>query len=74
MSALYPALYPVSRYLQIFAISWDFGIEINLCADIMLFKFQLHIKKRRFGALDLGPGLISMSPLRLIIRESNQRY
>ena len=31
-------------------------------------------KKTRFNALDLGPGLISMSPLRLIIREATQRY
>ena len=31
-------------------------------------------KKKRFKALDLGPGLISMSPLRLIIREATQKY
>ena len=40
----------------------------------MLFKFQCHKEKHRFNALDLGPGLISMSPLRLIIREAAQRY
>ena len=40
----------------------------------MLFKFQCHKEKHRFNALDLGPGLISMSPLRLIIREATQRY
>ena len=46
---------------------------INICAD-MLFIFQQHIEKRRFNALDLGPGLIAMSPLRLIIRGATQRY
>ena len=42
---------------------------VNICAD-MLFKFQCHTEKHRFNALDLGPGLISMSPLRLIFREA----
>ena len=45
----------------------------TMCAD-MLFKFQWHIEEHRFNAFSLGPGLISMSPLRLIIREQNQRY
>ena len=45
----------------------------NMCADV-LFKFQWHIEKHRFNALDVGPGLISMSPMRLIIREATQRY
>ena len=40
----------------------------------MLFKFQRHIEKDRFNALDIGLGLISMSPLRLIICEAIQRY
>ena len=32
------------------------------------------IKKHRFNALDLRPRLISMSPLRQIIRKATQRY
>ena len=32
------------------------------------------IKKHRFNALDLRAGLISMSPLRQIIRKATQRY
>ena len=46
---------------------------INRCAD-MLFKFQWNIEKHRFNILDLGPGLYSMSQMRLIIREATQRY
>ena len=45
----------------------------NMCAD-MLFKFQWHIEKHRLNTFDIGPGLIFMSPLRLIIREPTQRY
>ena len=45
----------------------------NMCAD-MLIKFQWPIAKHQFNTLDLGPGLISMSPLRLIIREATQKY
>ena len=48
-------------------------IFVNMCAD-MLFKFKWHVEKYQFNALDLGPGLISMSPLRLIISEATQRY
>ena len=40
----------------------------------MLFKFQWPIEKHRFNALDLRPGLISISPLRLIIREPTESY
>ena len=46
---------------------------VNMFAD-MLFKFQWHIVKHRFNALDLGPGLIYMSLMRLIIREATQIY
>ena len=42
---------------------------VNICAD-MMFKFQWHIEKHRYNALDLGPGLISMSSLRLVIWEA----
>ena len=44
---------------------------VNMCAD-MLLKFQWYIEKHRFNALDLAPQLISMSPLRLMIREATQ--
>ena len=46
---------------------------VNMCAD-MLFKFQGHTEKHRFNALNLGPGLIAVSPLRLMIHEPTQRY
>ena len=46
---------------------------VNICPNI-LFKFQWHIEKHGFNGLDLGPGLISLSPLRLIILEASQRY
>ena len=46
---------------------------VNISAD-MLFKFQWYIEKHRFNALYIRPGLLSMSPLRLIIREATQRY
>ena len=41
---------------------------VNISAD-MLFKFQWPIEKHRFNALDLRPGLISISPLRLIVSQ-----
>ena len=46
---------------------------VNMCAD-MLLKFQWHIKKHRFKAFDLVPGLISISPMRSTIHETTQRY
>ena len=46
---------------------------VNMCVDV-LFKFQWHIEKHKSNALDFRPGLISMSPLRLIILEATQRY
>ena len=46
---------------------------VNMCAD-MLFTFQWHIEEHQFNAIDLGPGLISMSPLRLTIREATETY
>ena len=53
-----------------FVDRWETFIKI--CAD-MLFKFQWHVEKQRLNALDLGPGLISVSLLQLIIREAAQR-
>ena len=46
---------------------------VNTCTD-MVFKFQWHIEKHWFHVLDLGPRLISMSPLTLIICKATQRY
>ena len=44
---------------------------VNMCADV-LFKSQWNIEKHQFNAFNLGPRLVSMSPLRLIIREPTQ--
>ena len=41
---------------------------VNICAD-MLFQLQWLIKKDQFNTLDLGVGLMSMPPLRLIVKQ-----
>ena len=46
---------------------------VNKCAD-MLFTFPWQIVKHQFKAIDLGPGLISMSPIWLTIREATETY